>query len=43
MCMYYNFPEHWKSGSVDIYMHSVNLQTQSLAMGRGKEGKSVSP
>lgn len=41
MCVYYNFPEYWKAGTVDINLHSVNLQAQSIAIGRGKEGKSL--
>lgn len=41
MCVYYNFLEYWKAGSVDINLHSVNLQAQSIAMGREKEGKSL--
>lgn len=41
VCGYYNFPEYWKAGSVDINLHSVNLQAQSIAIGREKEGKSL--
>lgn len=39
MCAYCILPEHWKADRVAIYLLSVNLQAQSIAMGRGKEGK----
>lgn len=32
---------HQIAGGVDIYPHNLNLQVQSIAMGRGKEGKSL--
>lgn len=42
MGVYYVFPEHRKAGSVDIYLHSTNLQAQPIVLGRGTLGKSLS-
>lgn len=42
MEVYYGFPEHRKAGSVDIYLHSTNLQAQPIVLGRGTLGKSLS-